>query len=363
MATLRIRSRKDGSEYTSVLYRHNGKQSSLSFDDHTAAVKFREMIDRYGVERALATVGVDQAPQSTRGLTVEQFLLRHIEHLTGVDRNTADKYRAYVRNDVGPALGALPLAALTREDVARWVNGMAKPDDGEKPPSAKTIHNKHGFLAGALNAAVAAGRIPSNPCNGVRLPRDEAREMVFLSRDQYALLRDAITEPWRPLVEFLAASGARWGEAVALRPGDVDREHGTVRITRAWKHGTGGYRLGPPKTRKSRRTINVSRSVLDQLDYSHEWLFVNRAGGPVRIHGFTKRVWAPAVKRVKLDPAPRIHDLRHTCASWMIAAGVPLPVIQQHLGHESITTTVHTYGHLDRRSAEQAAAVIGSMLS
>jgi hypothetical protein len=83
MVTLRTRQRKDGTEYTSVLYRHNGKQSSLSFDDHAAAVKFRDVIDRYGVERALATVGVDQA-QPTRGLTVEAWLTRHIDHLTGV---------------------------------------------------------------------------------------------------------------------------------------------------------------------------------------------------------------------------------------------------------------------------------------
>jgi integrase len=55
---------------------------------------------------------------------------------------------------------------------------------------------------------------------------------------------------------------------------------------------------------------------------------------------------------------PRIHDLRHTCASWLIQAGIPLPVIQQHLGHESIEITVGTYGHLDRRSAQAAAEVM-----
>ena len=61
-----------------------------------------------------------------------------------------------------------------------------------------------------------------------------------------------------------------------------------------------------------------------------------------------------------LTKSPRVHDLRHTCASWMIAAGVPLPIIQQHLGHESIQTTIGVYGHLDRRSAADA---IGSALS
>jgi integrase len=80
-----------------------------------------------------------------------------------------------------------------------------------------------------------------------------------------------------------------------------------------------------------------------------DWLFTNsgrgRAGdtGPVRIHSFNPNVWTPAVQRARdawLTKNPRIHDLRHTCASWLIAAGRPLPAIHQHIGHESITTTV-----------------------
>jgi integrase len=84
-------------------------------------------------------------------------------------------------------------------------------------------------------------------------------------------------------VEFLVASGGRFGEVAALRPGDVDRDAGTVRITRAAKrtYDAEGYELGPTKTRKA-RTINVATSVLDKLDYTHEWLFVNRVGRPPR---------------------------------------------------------------------------------
>jgi len=60
---------------------------------------------------------------------------------------------------------------------------------------------------------------------------------------------------------------------------------------------------------------------------------------------------------------PRIHDLRHTCASWMVMAAVPMPVVQQHLGHESINTTISLYTHLDRRSMEAAAVAIGQALT
>ena len=68
--------------------------------------------------------------------------------------------------------------------------------------------------------------------------------------------------------------------------------------------------------------------------------------------------WKPARGKAiaaGLTKSPRVHDLRHTCASWMIVAGVPLPVIQQHLRHESIQTTIGVYGHLARRGAQAAA--------
>ena len=175
-----------------------------------------------------------------------------------------------------------------------------------------------------------------------RLPRTERTEMGCLSREEFARLLDVVDPYWRPLVEFLVASGARWGEVTALRPTDVDRDTGTVRISRAWKrHATNvGFEIGPPKTARSRRTIDVPASVLDKLDYGRELLFLTPDGRPVRGNSFYRKVWAPAVTEAKLDPRPRVHDLRHTCASWLIQAGVPLPVIQAHLGHENIETTI-----------------------
>jgi integrase len=186
--------------------------------------------------------------------------------------------------------------------------------------SGKTIANKHGFLAGALNVAVRDGHLKANPCDGNRLPRWDREEMVFLERDEFQTLLAAVTDYWRPLVEFLVSSGCRWSEATALKPADVDARAGTVRVKRAWKTGDGGYTLGVPKTKKSVRTINVPKRVLEQLDLTGDWLFTNsgrgRAGdtGPVRIHSFNPNVWTPAVTRARnagLAKKPRVHDLRH----------------------------------------------------
>jgi integrase len=285
-----------------------------------------------------------------------------------VERKTLTEYRRYVRNDIGPVFGALPLGKLTRFDVAAWVNAMA-----EAGAKTGTMQNKHGFLSGALKQAVKDGHLIANPCDGVKLPRTEERETVFLTRDEFQILKAAVTKHYRPLVEFLVASGCRFNEATALKPSDVNRAENTVRIARAWKQDGTNYTMGPPKTRKSNRTINVPKTVLDQLDYTNEWLFTTTRGEPIRLSSWRTNVWNKSRARAQakddkypdrpvLEKSPTPHEARHTCASWMIQAGVPLPVIQAHLGHESITTTVDRYGHLDRSSHAVAAGAIAKML-
>jgi integrase len=356
--SVRLRTRKDGSLYWQVRFRENGVESSVSWDDPAEAEQFDKLVRQVGAAKAREICRIVAASQS-RALTVRQYLERHNDSLTGIDPGTVNRYRAYVRNDIGPAFGDIPLTALSRDDVAAWINEMA--EDGA---SGKTIKNKRDYLSGALKIAVKNGELTANPCTDVSAPRWDREEMVFLTHEEFQLLHGEVSEYWQPLVEFLVASGCRWSEATALKPAAVDRAAGTVRITKAWKTGSGGYRLGVPKTKKSVRTINVPRDVLDKLDYTGEWLFTNSGrgrrnpDGPVRIHSFHPNVWTPAVDRAKkagLTKKPRVHDLRHTCASWLIQAGIPLPVVQRQLGHESINTTIDTYTHLDRTSGELAA--------
>ncbi|WP_445161443.1 tyrosine-type recombinase/integrase [Mycobacterium sp. Dal123C01] len=363
MASIRERDRKDGSRYWAVLYTLNGKQTSSSFNDHAEALDFQNLANRLGPAKAVEVWRTRQ--QTDGGHTVVSWCSHYIEHLTGVNQATRTKYRAYVTNDIAPlAIGPLPLSSLTNADVAQWLNGLTG--------SAKTAANKHGFLAGALNAAMRAKHITANPCDGNRLRRDEPTEMVFLSHEEFRLLLSSVTESWQPLVEFLVASGARWGEASALKAGDINVAEGTVDIRRAWRYVSGeGYQLGPTKTRRSTRTIDVSASTLAKLDLSGDWVFTNsgrgRRGddGPVRAHNFNPNVWVPALGRAKdagLIKRPRVHDLRHTNASWLIQAGVALTVVQHHLGHESIQTTSDCYGHLDRKSSRVVADVVSKVL-
>jgi integrase len=353
MASIRTRHRKDGTASFSVLFVIDGRQTSVTFDDIKTSEQFRDLVDRVGGKRAMTAWEIADVPKQIRkpGMYLAEWLRHHIDQLTGVEQKTLDDYNRYRDRDIVPHFGDVPLSMLTEADIAQWVKHLEA--SGNSP---KTIRNKHGFLSSALGKAVPE-HIPSNPAAGRRLPRGSGDddEIRMLSRDEYARLLTATTEPWRPLLEFMVTSGARWGEVAALKPSDVDRATGSVKIRRAWKYSSAGYQIGPPKTKRSKRTIRVPARVLDQLDYTGEWLFQNRAGGPVRYVGFRRRVWDKAVERAELDPPPTPHDLRHTCASWMLNGGVPMTVVSRHLGHESIKITVDIYGDVDGSSAQLAA--------
>lgn len=362
MASIRTRARRDGTPTWVVLYTIDGRQTSVTFTDEATAEKFRTLINTVGAQRAMDAWGIPttaaKAASESATMTLAEWLAHYIDQLTGVEQKSIDDYQRYVRRDINPFFGEMPLTALDSADIGRWVKHLE--GTGNAP---KTIKNKHGFLSAALSKAVPT-HIPINPAAGRKLPRGQGDddEIRMLTREEFSRLLEATTEPWRPLLEFMVASGARWGEVAALKPTDVDRAAGTVKIRRAWKYSSAGYQIGPPKTKRSRRTINIPARVLHQLNYQGEWLFTNRTGGPVRYPGFRQRVWDVAVARAGLDPAPTPHDLRHTCASWMLTGGVPITVVSRHLGHETIAVTVDIYGDVDQASAKIAADFMDSAL-
>lgn len=357
MASLRIRTRTDGSTVTAVLWREHGTQTSLSFDDHAAALRFKALLEQAGPDKARQII---QAEKPIRGHTLHTWCLEYIDGLTGIEDATRNRYRSYLTRDLAP-ISATPLFAVDERAIASWVNSL----NG----SGKTIANKHGFLAGALNVAVRRGHMASNPCDHTRLPSKVREEMCFLTAAEFTELRDAMTERWRPLTTFLVTTGCRFSEATAIQARDVDLTAGTLRVTRAWKYtGTNVAKLAGPKSKKGRRTINIPPQAIEALgDLSglgrEDFVFTTERGTPIRAQLYHNKAWRPALEEAVMNgKRPRPHDLRHTCASWMIAAGVPLPVIQAHLGHESISTTVGTYGHLDRSAGVAASAAIGAAL-
>lgn len=363
MASLRSRPRADGTVAHAVLYQYAGQQTSATFDTEADAEEFRKAVDTLGAERAMKAWDIAPTVRATRrstAPTLGEWIDRYIASRTGVTKSTIYDYKSYLRIDIGPTIGQVPLDILSSDDIADWVQGLE-----ERDLAPKTISNRHGFLSAGLNAAVKAGEMPANPAAGTRLPRGEKAEMCFLTHDEFDVFWGCFTERWRPLINFMVASGARLGELNALKPSDVNRERCTVHIGKSRKRtydGT-GYEIGATKTKRSNRTISIERDFLDALDYTQAYLFTNTVGKPIEASSFRNNVWYPAVKKANalgMVKKPRIHDMRHTCASWMISGGASMLAVQRHLGHESISTTVNLYSHLDTKDAEAAAAIIGN---
>ncbi|CAL8980014.1 Tyrosine recombinase XerC [Cellulomonas sp. T2.31MG-18] len=314
------------------------------------------------------------------GPTIAALVREHIDLLTGIGPNARASYGRYLRHHIGPLLGSSPVTAVGYREVAGFINGLSA-----KGLSPKTIANIHGLLSASMTTAVRLGYRPDNPCVGVSLPKSQLThdEMTVLTRDEFALLLSKVAPFYQPLVLTLVATGLRFGEATALTPADVDvtARPATIRVTKAWKRDEDSrYYIGPPKTRRARRTISLPDELVDVLlpllatKAPDELLFPNTVGQWLSSSRFWTSTWTPALDAAcnprrpdgspdpdapRLTKRPRVHDLRHTHASWMLAAGTDLFVLQRRLGHESITTTTETYAHLmpdQQKAAADAAA-------
>uniref|UniRef100_A0AAU8GM54 Integrase n=1 Tax=Mycobacterium phage Farewell TaxID=3158893 RepID=A0AAU8GM54_9CAUD len=373
MASVHRQVNKSGVTYR-VLWRENGRQRSVSLLTEEAANRVKRNIEQHGGDEAIRMLEIEEAGH--RAHTLVEWLNEHCDHLTGVNEGTIHRYRRYIANDIEPFFGEMPITAVTEQTISRWVQWLEqrpgrKINGVVQPVQGKTIQNKHGFLSGALNAAVAhkPPLIAVNPCLGRSLPETVGEEMVFLEPAEFELIRDCIKQAhFRNLAVWLVCTGMRFSEATALTPADINVRDRTARVRKAWKYTSARslMKIGPPKTKRSNRSVSIPQVALDVLDLSQpEWLFTNTVGTPIRAQEFFNQAWKPAreaAQALGLTKTPRVHDLRHTAASWWIQAGVPLPVIQAQLGHESITTTVNRYGHIDRRSAAVAASVIDNLL-
>lgn len=353
-----------------IKWRENGKQESLTFETEDGADRFKANVEQYGPAEAKRVLLLEETQQ--RGQSVTEYLTDYIDSLTGVQPATLARYRSYLSRDITPAIGSLPLSAVTEAAIGRWVTAMAeqeiKQGDATKKPSRKTMQNKHAFLSAAFKQAVKKGLLDANPCDDRRLPETRAREKVFLTPAEFELLRSKLPDRHQPLATFLVLSGLRFSEATALTPDDVDLVKKTVTVNKAWKYANkrDGLKIGPPKTPKSNRVVSIPDAALMGLQLDGEWVFTNTVGNPLRAQEFFNLAWKPArqaATEAGLKKSPRVHDLRHTHVSWLIEAGIPLPVIQNRLGHQSIRTTVDVYGSLDQRSDQAAAMVLEQMVT
>ena len=345
------RSQRTGQESYKVVWRENGRKRSKTFHQLAKAETWQTIIEAAGNDTAKAKRAVLQKASNSPSLA--EVTEQHITRLSDVEPATRAKYRSMFKNYLAESLGPMPVDMITEDDIAEWISDLQ--EDNKSP---KTIRNVHGLLNSVMLTAVKRRHRADNPCAETRLPKANrtADNITFLTHDEFRLLLDQVPIHFQPFVIFMVSTGLRFSEATALTPADFtdDRGEYSVSVQKAWKYqGSGGVRkIGTPKSEKSRRTVGLGRIATEAVaplvrsTALDDYVFKMARGGDMTSQAFYNHVWRDAVSAARakgLRKKPRVHDLRHTYASWSLAEGESMEVISYLLGHESLQTTRNTY--------------------
>jgi integrase len=242
--------------------------------------------------------------------------------------------------------GDEPIGSLDALAIAAWRASLPQ----------KMRHGAHTALRQVLGTAVRWRWIEYNVAIDVRNPRHPREEFTpFESWDEVdALAREL--GPFGPLAIFCVGTGVRPEEAFGAGWNDVDPRAGVFTVRRAYAKG----RLKTyTKTERSRRRVPLRAKVLealDQLPHRDGILFSASGGGRINIDNFRAREWTPALKAAGIEPR-RIYDMRHTFATWSLAAGMSIFTLSRRMG-TSVQMIDATYGHLAQDAEDQDRALL-----
>jgi integrase len=357
-----------------VRFRHDGRYRAITFDgvDKTAAYDFKDAVEAFGAGHAL-TLLEQQNPhlapmeRAAPPKPVPTLLEAALAHTESKNTRAQLEHRMKMRRNFErhlDELAALPADTVTRGDIQQWCDDLVA--DGYK---YKTIKNLRSDVSTVYKFLLLAGTVTVNPVLGTSIDADpdDSRDPVFLQHWEFDAIAGFLSGEDRAYVELLAGTGMRKGEALPLRVGDLELAANAipaVRVHRAIKHGhDGNHRIGRPKTKAGMRTVVIDDDLTELIrKHVHR-----RAPGDLLFpeHGndgtWQRNIWVPAIDASGLpaDRRPRIHDLRHTHASWLLAEGLSLFGVSKRLGHKKMSTTSDLYGHLDQSGDAELARVFG----
>lgn len=261
-------------------------------------------------------------------------------------------------------LGPRPLAAITPMHVQGAVDARAR---GVAPA---TVARDFSALRAMFNAAVDADVIGRSPCRKIALPRVRPPQRVAVSPEDLERLASEVPSRYRALILVGGVLGLRWGEAVGLRVRDVDFLRRTVTVAQVVEETAGRLEIvSEAKTAAGLRTLNAPAFLIDELAdhlavhrrdvaaFDDALIFVGPRGGVLR-RRFADRVFAPAVKRAKLDPSLTFHGLRHAAITTMVELGVHPRVMQGRAGHATAKLTMELYAHVPEEADRQTAEAL-----
>ena len=266
-----------------------------------------------------------------------------------------------LRRHAYPTLGGRCLSSIMPSDVQAWVKGL------ELAPA--TVGVIHGIVSTVMKAAIRDRRIASNPCDGTKLPKVQRKQIVPLTTEQVAAVRDALPPQLQALVTLAAGTGMRQGECFGVTVDRVRFLERTVMVDRQLVTVQGqAPSMGPPKTRASNRTIPLPQVVVDALaahlaefPAGPDGLVFTLSGKPITRSVFGHK-WRAAAETAGLAAATGFHALRHYYASLLIRHGESVKTVQARLGHASAVETLDTYSHLWPDSDDRTRDAIDSVL-
>jgi integrase len=335
-------------------------------------------------------LGINVAPQRQ---TVSQFLQSWLMEVAkqNVRSSTFASYEWIVREHLIPGIGPTPIAKLSAQQLQSFLNDRltvvkcpqckrqmspaqfpdhlrkTHADKAErmktpKPLAPRTVQHIHATLRVALAQAEKWGIVPRNVASLVDAPHVPHKQMRLLTPEQaQRFLKSIMEDRLEALYSVAMALGLRQGEALGLRWADIDLDRGTLTVANTLQRIDSKLQLVETKRDRSRHTITLpqicvkalwrhrvrqdeERRNAEELWQETGFVFTTTCGtpldGPTVTHRFQK-----ALRTAQL-PHMRFHDLRHTCATLLLAQGVHPRLVMDILGHSQIAVTMNTYSHV-----------------
>jgi integrase len=349
----------------------SGKRARKVVNGRTRA----EVAKRLQEVQPTVAQGLTLAPDR---MTVEAYLSDWISKRVpgAVSLRTEALYLRAMNVYINPSIGKVRLTKLTPSDVSQMLADLET-----KGYSPSTRRMARATLRRALRFAEQDGLLSRNVAAIAEGPKLDLREGRSLTAEQAQAFLEAVVDNRLEAAYVLTlALGLRRGEILGLSWDDVVRAQNAVVLTvrRQLVRDKSGVHLSDLKTEGSRRTLHLSAPLVEELErhrmrqeaeelvrgqrWNNEWglIFTSTIGTPLDPEQFGKSV--PKICESAGLGHWSIHELRHSCASLMIAMEVPLEVVSEQMGHASIRVTKDVYGHLMPKARAKAAEAMRSVL-